>query len=268
MMDRPLSLNGYAWVEGNVVNRVDPSGECWLSTNSSASQHQQCLEAWVNYASRVNLNDPTIRDLMRQEHDYWGYLPYSEFAALWNDNQRRPPLSTDPGGVVLQSGLPVAGAISIVNPLLGPEDILAGIVLVCVSGFAVVAGVFAIALRQRQPYYFSNADVFEGGEAVPIPWPTDFEACLPGWARCASLEASGGRYWNFDDALAAMQTEYYDRIAERVSERQVTDSGHCPGIGSHSHCYNVGGDYAGSITCCPCCSNGYPDVRCFIRWPH
>jgi RHS repeat-associated protein len=27
LFDRPMSLNGYSWVEGNVVNRVDPSGE-------------------------------------------------------------------------------------------------------------------------------------------------------------------------------------------------------------------------------------------------
>jgi RHS repeat-associated protein len=28
MMGRPMSLNGYGWVEGNVINRIDPSGLC------------------------------------------------------------------------------------------------------------------------------------------------------------------------------------------------------------------------------------------------
>jgi RHS repeat-associated protein len=28
MSDRPMSLNGYAWVEGNTPNRVDPAGRC------------------------------------------------------------------------------------------------------------------------------------------------------------------------------------------------------------------------------------------------
>jgi hypothetical protein len=110
---------------------------------------------------------------MRQEHDYWGYVPYSEFAALWNDNQRRPPLSTDPGGIVLQSALPAVGAISIANPFPGPEDILAGIGLLCVAGLAVIAGGTAIALPQRQPYYFSdtNTQEEEKDHVLPIPIP-------------------------------------------------------------------------------------------------
>gem|GEM_PF-2355200 len=29
MTQRPMSLNGYGWVEGNVINRVDPSGLTW-----------------------------------------------------------------------------------------------------------------------------------------------------------------------------------------------------------------------------------------------
>ncbi len=32
---RPMSLNGYAWVEGNAVNRTDPSGMIYISPNPS-----------------------------------------------------------------------------------------------------------------------------------------------------------------------------------------------------------------------------------------
>jgi hypothetical protein len=151
---------------------------------------------------------------------------------LWNDNQRRQPLSTDPGGETLASGAALVLPIALLDsPAPGPADLVALLGLVCVVGIAAIAGAGAIALPQRQVYYFSNADVSEGEKQFLIPWPTDFDACLPGWARCASLEASGGRYWNFDDALGAMQGGYSDAsIAERLSERQVTDSGHCPGI--------------------------------------
>lgn len=41
LMDRPMSLNGYSWVEGNVVNAVDPSGkfqvDIWVAAFISPS---------------------------------------------------------------------------------------------------------------------------------------------------------------------------------------------------------------------------------------
>jgi RHS repeat-associated protein len=41
---RPMSLNGYAWVEGNVANAVDPSGSCTLNASSTNNQRNQCSD--------------------------------------------------------------------------------------------------------------------------------------------------------------------------------------------------------------------------------
>ena len=40
--DRPMSLNGYSWVEGNVPNRVDNTGKCTRNATSNDFQKNYC----------------------------------------------------------------------------------------------------------------------------------------------------------------------------------------------------------------------------------
>jgi RHS repeat-associated protein len=47
MTDRPMSLNGYAWVEGNVVNATDASGKC-LQTDVCAN-----LPIWLRWLCEI-----------------------------------------------------------------------------------------------------------------------------------------------------------------------------------------------------------------------
>ncbi len=164
-----MSLNGYSYVEGNTPNRTDPSGKCWDNPGTPSNQQSQCLEAWVNYASGIDLDDPTYRELLRQEDAYWRGLPYQDFTRLWNDNRARPPLSmktrSNNAGNIMSSAVGVAGTVSFVNPLPGPEDAVAGGILVggaCLAaGAALVGGITgggSIALPLRQPMDFSRAD--------------------------------------------------------------------------------------------------------------
>jgi len=177
--------NRYSYAGGNPVNRVDPSGLCWLNTNSSANQHQQCLEAWVNYATSVNLDDPTIRDLLRQENDYWGNLPYNEFADLWNDNQRRPPLSTDPGGETLAAGAALVLPIALFDsPAPGPADAIALLGLLCVVGIAAIAGTGAIALPQRPQVNFARPS------GPRITWQSNYQAARDATGACVACMAA------------------------------------------------------------------------------
>jgi RHS repeat-associated protein len=168
---RAMSLNGYSWVEGNVINAVDPSGICWDHPMTTSDQQNQCLTAWTTYASSVDLGDATKRDLLNQEDAYWGDLSYSEFVHLWNDNQSRPPLSTNQSGDILQNGLLGAGAISIANPLPGPEDLLALFGLACLGVAAVFVAATAIALPMRQYYDFPQTEERERDIPIPLPIP-------------------------------------------------------------------------------------------------
>jgi RHS repeat-associated protein len=161
--NRPMSLNGYAWVEGNTANRVDSSGMCWDHPMSTSAQTNQCLSAWNNYALSTNLNDPTIRELLNQEDVYWGGLSYGEFINLWNDNLRRPPASTTPNyaGDIVGGSATTAFGVSVSWPGPGPEDAAAGLILfggLCIATLAVIAstvGIGTITLPQRSTYSFS-----------------------------------------------------------------------------------------------------------------
>ncbi len=177
---RPMSLNGYSYVEGNTPNRTDPSGKCWDNPGTPSNQQSQCLEAWVNYASGIDLNDPTYRELLRQEDAYWRGLPYQDFTRLWNDNRARPPLSmktrSNNAGNIMSSAVGVAGTVSFVNPFPGPEDAVAGGILAvgaCLAAGAALVGALAgggsIALPLRQPFEFSLPRDETDDDAIPIP---------------------------------------------------------------------------------------------------
>jgi hypothetical protein len=76
---RPMSLNGYSWVEGNVINMVDPSGaiasgQCWQTCYDNpctfpiagdscraeggelSNQFFRCMENCLDYTSSGQAN--------------------------------------------------------------------------------------------------------------------------------------------------------------------------------------------------------------------
>jgi hypothetical protein len=152
-------INGYNYVGGNPVNRRDPSGMCWLNNSASPEQQSQCGTAWRQYTNNItNVYTQSwprdVQVLVSQEALYWGNLPYGEFVSQWNSSRR--PASTDPGGDVLRSSLPVLGGISFANPAPGPEDLIA-IGGLCIAGiWAIAANAGAVTLPLRQIYNFSG----------------------------------------------------------------------------------------------------------------
>jgi RHS repeat-associated protein len=166
--------NRYAYVGGNVVNRVDPSGKCWVNNSSSPNQQAQCADAWRGYTNLITntytQNWPRdVRVLASQEALYWGNLSYGNFASQWNSS--RSPASSDPGGQIWQSSLSILGGLSFANPAPGPEDLifLGGL---CIAGiWAIAASAGAITLPLRQAYNFSEAVSEEDDVAIPIPIP-------------------------------------------------------------------------------------------------
>ena len=55
---RPMSLNGYSWVEGNVVNMVDPSGMCQQPTNWGDLVDINCYYSAKGLAERLARTTP------------------------------------------------------------------------------------------------------------------------------------------------------------------------------------------------------------------
>ena len=160
---RALSRNGYSWVEGNPVMRVDPSGMCWDHPLSTDAQRTQCLDAWNTYVLTHDLGDPTIRELLRQEDAYWGSLSYDDFVQLWNDNLRRPPSSSNnlqsTGEILIAGG----SVLAISDGLLPVGDLvlLAGL---CVTGVAVVAKtlqLIQLVTLSDRPYYDFSQNILE-----------------------------------------------------------------------------------------------------------
>ena len=155
-----LSLNGYAYANGNPVNLVDPNGMCALNNSSTYEQRGQCSQVINDYIAEIEGMygsqiswSPDLRKLVEQELRYWNALPYADFVSQWNSTRR--PASTDPGGQVMQSSLPILGTISFANPGPGPEDLIA-IGGLCIAGiWALAANAGAITLPLRPAYDFS-----------------------------------------------------------------------------------------------------------------
>ena len=141
-----------------MVNRVDPSGMCWINNTATHNQQQACHAAFTQYNKIIYAQHPDwpihISELVGLEAIYWGNLPYNDFVAQWNSN--RPPASTDPGGELLMSYAPGIVTASFINPALGPDDGLAFLALACVGVAALIAGAGTIALPMRQTYHFSQ----------------------------------------------------------------------------------------------------------------
>lgn len=145
-------MNGYNYVGGNPVNRVDPSGMCWVNDSASPEQQSECYDAWLEYTNIITdtYTQSWPRDvqiLVTQEAKYWGNLSYEEFAIQWNNNVHSA--STNPSGEVLQSSLPIIAGVSLVNPGPGPEDVLALGGLCIVAIWAIVANGSTITLPTR-----------------------------------------------------------------------------------------------------------------------
>ena len=165
---RPMSLNGYSWVEGNVINRVDASGLCWANPSASPEQQSRCADAWHEYTNVITntytQNWPRdIQIRVSQEARCWANMPYSEFVSQWNSSRSA---CTDPGGEVLNSALPIIGGVSILNPGPGPEDILAlgGLCIAAIWAIAANAGAISLPLRQPMDFAHTEEDVID----VPI----------------------------------------------------------------------------------------------------
>lgn len=316
LFDRPMSLNGYAWVEGNPINLTDASGMCPENPHPWDLFGRRCQALAYGLAARTGISVDTFMTLNYIQLEGLTALRTMgdigmELERLMNNATVLPRLfREDPqralqalemvacqnegtlmGGMALaalipMSGLAQAGALGAGVTATGGSSAIGGGLTATGIGAAIGGGVLlgvgavllwehltmstgAIALPMPQTYHFSDSRAQDDAEAVPIPWPTDFDTCSNKWQDCSVLEDAGGRYWNYDDALESMIDRYNDNsIEERKSEREFTDSGHCSGFGSHSQFYDKHRTYKGSITCCPCCDYGIPDVRCFIRWPH
>ena len=153
-------INGYNYVGGNPVNRIDPSGMCWLNSGTSPEQQSQCTDVWFAYTDQINQTYTTnwpqeIRTLVTQEAYYWGNLSHPEFANQWNSS--RPPASTDPGGEVLSSYIQIGGGISILNPAPGPEDLVVIGGLCIAAIWAIAANASRISLPMRQQIVFDSS---------------------------------------------------------------------------------------------------------------
>jgi hypothetical protein len=154
-----MSLNGYSWVEGNAVNRTDPSGRCWFNASSTYSQRNQCSDAINQYIRLIQqqygpqMNWPSdLRALVERELRYWNSISYSDFIREWNSSTRVPG-RTDPGATVLGSGLLLAaGTSQLDSPLPGPLDLVGLGIAVCAVGLAALASSGAITLPMRQTY--------------------------------------------------------------------------------------------------------------------
>jgi hypothetical protein len=113
-----------------------------------------------------------------------------------------------------------------------------------------------------------NEDARDRPIPIPVPRPDDYDECTPEMKNCEELEKAGAVH-SFESAVDWIRTVYPGAV-ERETEREVTERGHCPRLGTHSQLYD-GSDYAGSITCCLCCEfrygERYPDVKCFVGWP-
>jgi len=151
VMDRPMSLNGYSWVEGNTPNMVDPTGmttcrtDCWNKHNMSATDY--------------GYPDPTGYGNCIQS------CPDEPFQSLW-PSIILPDINQILGGCPNDSTLLLLlGAVA----RGGSRAPGWGWVAAAVS-LAVLASAGATTLP-RTPSFDFNFSLETGDDAIPIPIP-------------------------------------------------------------------------------------------------
>ncbi len=97
-----MSLNRYGYVAGNVVNMVDPSGECGVSSTATNAERNECWRLWQEQYPGV---DPARgqygnydHSCIDQQYFYLAQRGYLTFIQLWNNGAYQPcsssPMST------------------------------------------------------------------------------------------------------------------------------------------------------------------------------
>jgi RHS repeat-associated protein len=129
MVERPMSLNGYSWVEGNVPNAIDPTGNCGQPTNWGDLIDQNCYYSAEGLARRFSNGDSAAYqawfNVLIQKS--WGELKLLEGLGTASDFQS------------WVKGHPAEALIAgVAAPL-----VLAGVVAVAGSGIVVAAGTWA-----------------------------------------------------------------------------------------------------------------------------
>jgi RHS repeat-associated protein len=161
---RPMSLNGYSWVEGRVADGRDPSGRCSFNASSTYSQRNQCSDAINQYIRLIQqqygpqMNWPSdLRALVERELRYWNSISYSDFMREWNSS--RPPASTNSSNGMGQDLVFAGGVAAMVDGPLPFGDTAAAILIIaglCVAGLAALASSGAIALPMRPEFDFAD----------------------------------------------------------------------------------------------------------------
>jgi RHS repeat-associated protein len=249
-----IGANGYNYADGNPVIRSDPSGKCWINPGSALWQQEQCLGAFVEYVSGLNLDDATVRHLAQEEHNFWGNLPYPEFVMLWNNNFLLPPRRSNPENRLEEGAAVALGASAFAG--LTPDDIFWLGAALCLYALAQAVRSEVVALPARQPFFFQHEEVEEEDDEVvrPIPIPDNptrnCGSVYPNLVRCNSLPHEYV-YSSAQQALNSLKQVYGNNRLQLHNPRPAA-SGPCPRTGTHYNVRYQGSRY-GSINCCPCC---------------
>ncbi|MBE2196090.1 MAG: RHS repeat-associated core domain-containing protein, partial [Anaerolinea sp.] len=264
--------NRYGYVGGNVVNRVDPSGECWLNERANNLQQDYCHTQFLRYTQDISRQydgawPPELHKAIGDQARFWSQLDFEDFLYLWNNPDFNPP----------SGGWGIAAILAHTQAATTPNPVVA-FVGVCTALGVMVLLVAALPKRRGladdiQDFLKYLTDSFGRSIPIPIPRPRDYTECHPAWNNCASLERAGGLYVGFEEAVDEICRAKQMTAYEDLQERSFTYASHCPGIGSHSHFYDTPAydeNYVASVTCCPCCNTDYgipyPDVRCFVKY--
>ena len=173
--------NRYGYVGGDVVNRVDPSGECWLNERANTLQRDYCHTQFLRYTQDISRQygkawSPELHKAIGDQARFWSQLEFEDFLYLWNNPDFNPP--SDGSG--LAAVLMYTQSATIPNPVA---------VLV---GACTALGVIAL-LSATLPKRRGLADDIQDflrylreslGRSIPIPIPRDFPIPTPTRDAC------------------------------------------------------------------------------------
>ncbi|MBE2192859.1 MAG: RHS repeat-associated core domain-containing protein [Anaerolinea sp.] len=168
--------NRYGYVGGDVVNRVDPSGECWLNERANTLQQDYCHTQFLRYTQDISRQygeawSPELHKAIGDQARFWSQLEFEDFLYLWNNPDFNPP--SDGSG--LAAVLMYTQSATIPNPVA---------VLV---GACTALGVIAL-LSATLPKRRGLADDIQDflrylreslGRSIPIPIPRDLPIPTP-----------------------------------------------------------------------------------------